>query len=269
MTEETTGDNLQSTPPAQGTGTGGQVTGETPTDTSTESPTQTTESTDKTQSTDGDLQGFKSPDELAKAYKELRTKMSQRDDKGKIVDTLTEKTGMSTEQIAEEITKLAQQQEAQQMPEPQPSRYLGDESATNPQMPKSLKDQVSDDRKYDALARAVYEQKEDTELDRLVKTYPEAEPFKEQIRRIGRVETNKTHEDIFKEVFQPAVQAGTDKAYKGIDAKEQSQVQSGEGSGVAQQSEQELYQEAKKTGDWSKLMDKRIRWNKSGIKSQQ
>jgi hypothetical protein len=242
---ELQGDNQSSIPDVSSTSTAGQVATETPT--TSETPVE-----DKSQSTD--LSGFKSPEDLAKSYQELRTKLSQRDDKAKIVDEIAKHTGLTPEDIASQVTALAQEQS---IPAIDTNRYMGE-----PTQPQSLRDQTFESRKIDALAKVTYEMKEDTELSSLLKSHPEAEPFKEQIRRIGRVETKKSHEDIFKEIFQPAVQAGTNKAYQGITAKESSQLQSSELSGVANQSDSQLYEEAKKTKDWTKILSKRIKRNR-------
>ena len=74
-------------------------------------------------------------------------------------------------------------------------------------------------------------QKEEIDLERTLKEISDAAPFKETLRTLGRSYPGKTFKDLWAEHIEPALKAGQELAYKKLEVKKKTQVESGKGSG--------------------------------------
>ena len=181
-------------------------------DTSTDNAqtTETEESVDDAQSEEVEqaslLAGkFKSPEELAKAYKELESKLGEQGQKAELANLIEQRTGMTHQQIKEMLA----QQEQQRMEE----AVRENPGLAAFQEVQSLKSQL-------AL------QAEEKELDSFLNS-EEGKPyasFRDKILNLGlKLETGKTYDEIAREYFGNARAQGQQDAYKKIETKQMTQ----------------------------------------------
>jgi hypothetical protein len=147
---------------------------------------------------------YKSPEELEKGYKELESKLGERNEHSELTKMLEEQTGMSASQIRNYIAQQKEQQLMQQYKD-NPTSYLANEI-------QQLKGQI-------AL------QAEEKELDKFLETNPEYAPHKDKILKLGlNLEKDKTYGEIAQEYFGSARAQGQQDAYKKIETKKMTQA---------------------------------------------
>lgn len=148
---------------------------------------------------------YKSPEELEKAYKELESKLGQRNEHSELVKMLEENTNMTASQIKDYI---AQQKEQQ----------LQAQYRANPELYTA--------QKIQQLESKLALQAEERELDKFLEKNPEYAPFREDIQEFAFLPKyqEKTYEEIARQKFGKAIAQGQQDAYKKIDTKQKTQA---------------------------------------------
>ena len=200
-------------------------------DTVAQVDTQTAQPTDT--SVDGATQGqageaqetllagkYKSPEELAKAYKELESKLGETGRKAALANKLEEATGMDAQQIEAFLERQAEERLQQEI-QTNPAAFAIKEV-------QSLKQQL-------ALAE------EEKALDGFLQQNPEYAPYKDKIFKLAlSSEQDKSYEEIANEWFGQARAQGQTDAYKKIETKKMSQPTSVTSAPRRQYSEEDL-----------------------------
>jgi hypothetical protein len=149
---------------------------------------------------------YKSPEELAKAYKELESKLGETGRKAALANKLEQVTGMN----AQELEVFLEQQEEQR---------LAQEMQNNPGG-YALKE-------VQTLKKQLAYQQEEKELDGFLQKNPEYAPFRDKILNLGlHLEIDKSYEEIATEYFGQARAQGQSDAYKKIETKKAMQATS-------------------------------------------
>jgi len=159
------------------------------------------------------------PSEVYKSYRELESKQAELAKRAKLVEKIAEKADMSPEDLEQYISG---QENSAFRPTPVEQHPYQPQ-----QTPAALQDVQ---QKLSTLEHEVASQKEAQEIESLVHEHPEAAPFAENIKKIGRYETGKSHKDIFESYYKPAIKTGKNAAYKRLDQKERTQVESAQSS---------------------------------------
>lgn len=149
---------------------------------------------------------YKNQDELVKAHQELEKKLGEQGQKAELANLIEKQTGMTTQQIRENLDRQQQQQLDQQIQDNPGLAAL--------QEVQELKSQV-------AL------QAEEKELDSFLRS-EEGKPYAEQrdkILKLGlNLEKDKTFGEIAKEYFGESRAKGQQDAYNKIETKKNTQA---------------------------------------------
>lgn len=149
---------------------------------------------------------YKTPEELAKAYKELEGKLGETGQKAELANLIEKRTGMNYQQIKE---ALAQQEQVQQiqLQQDNPVEYLM--------------------QKQEQLENQIAFQNEEKELDKFLSS-EEGKPyadFKDKLLDMGlNYKRDMPYADIAKEYFGQSRAQGQQDAYKKIDNKKKTQA---------------------------------------------
>jgi hypothetical protein len=143
------------------------------------------------------------PTKVYESYREMELKYGEASQKAKLVDKIAEESGLSVEEISNRLSEKEYNRPSPEgLPETDPASLLSE------------------------IQNQVYSLMEDQELRSLIKEIPDAEKFANQIKKIGRYETNKDYKQIYKETFKPAIKLGINSAHQKLSQKEKTQVES-------------------------------------------
>lgn len=147
---------------------------------------------------------YKTPEELEKGYKELESKLGQRDEHSELTKMLEEQTGMSASQIRDYIAQQNEQKLMQQY-QNNPTPYLA--------------------REIEQLKSQLALQAEEKELDSFLEKNPEYAPQRDKILKLGLTsEKDKSYDDIAREWFGEVRAQGQKDAYQKIETKKNTQA---------------------------------------------
>lgn len=200
---------------------------------------------------------YKDEESALKGVKELNTKIGQGNDEAKAFNDMAEaysrQYGMGLEET---------------------KNYLKDPSSYMPQTNQSNQSQEQSNDTPDSANRIAQMEKtqaimmENQQLEKFFKDNPDAKPFEDQLKAIGRVNVNESYDSIYKRTIEPAFKAGKEASYKKLEEKQSATPQSSKGSvPTPDTSKQDLYNSARKSSDsgepdmnaWGSILTDRLK----------